>query len=134
MDPVIQAVATRPPEQRPGASNKLTNTEWFGQVVVGTAFQPDNLVGFVATGREHQNRHILVQSAVPNSPAKRQAVDARNHDVEHQQVKGLGFYPRKRVPAIPECVACVAFETQVQTNEVTAIWFVLNDQDPGRER
>jgi hypothetical protein len=51
------------------------------KVVVGAHFQADNTVDVVRTRREHDDRRIVAVRAQPRE--RGQAVDARHHQVEH---------------------------------------------------
>src|SRR5262249_48563387 len=62
--------ATRAPEECPSPGHQFPDTEWFGEIVVGSAFEPHDLVGLFAAGGEHQNRHVPVQLTVAHGPAQ----------------------------------------------------------------
>lgn len=60
------------------AGDQLAHAEWFGDVVVGPNGQPDEHVGLVVTRRQHHDGNFGV-----NPPTDFYAVEARQHNVEH---------------------------------------------------
>ena len=74
-------------QHRVDARHQLARVEGLGQVVVGAHLQADDAVDVVALGGEHDDRgrgRLRAQAA-----ADRQAVLARQHQVEHHQVVAL---------------------------------------------
>ena len=100
---------TRTAQQRAGARHQLADAERLGQVIVGAALEADDLVGLVATRGQHQNRHVVIEAAVPDRAAQRQAVEAGNHHVEHHQVVALALAALQRRGAVGEAFALVPF-------------------------
>jgi len=69
------------------ARHQFARIERLGQVVVGAQFQTDDAVDLVALGGQHDDGEIpafLVLRA--QAAANRQAVLARHHQVEHDEV------------------------------------------------
>jgi hypothetical protein len=66
------------------AGQQLTRIEGFGQVIVGTHFQSDNAVYFIALGSQHDDRRQVTLTTQPS--ADRQAVFTGHHQVKHDQV------------------------------------------------
>jgi hypothetical protein len=71
------------PQQHVHAGRQLPHRERLGHVVVGADPEADQHVGLVVTGRQHQHRHRPLGL---HPAAHLQAVEARQHDVEHHQV------------------------------------------------
>ena len=65
------------------AGNQLSHAERLDDVVVGPDSQPDQEVGLVFTGREH---HYRGAPLLLNAAAYLDAVELRQHDVQHHQV------------------------------------------------
>src|SRR5439155_11422450 len=82
--------------------------------------------------RQHENRDIVVGAARPDGATKRETIEPRQHDVEHQQVVPRRFGALERGLAVADAVALVPFESQVQTHEFTDVRFVLDDEDARR--
>ncbi len=66
------------------ACQQLPGVEGFGQIVVRTDFQADDAIHVFAFGREHDDGRLVVGCAKP--AANGQAVFARHHQVQHDQV------------------------------------------------
>src|SRR5665647_1919970 len=91
-----QGVA-RPPQQRPQPRQQLLEGERLHEVVVGAAVEAGHLVVGRVPRREHQHRDG--QAPAPQLTAQSEAVDARQHHVEHEQVVGqLGGVARSAAP------------------------------------
>ena len=74
------------PQQRPQAGEQNNERERFGQVVVGPRVQTFGFVEVSVLGREHQDRCPVL--ALAQRPADLEAVDLRQHEVEHDRVVG----------------------------------------------
>ena len=75
--------ALRAAQQRPHARDELALAERLGHVVVGADAEPDEQVGLRVQRGEHEHRH---RPLALDAPADLVAVDARQHDVEHDEV------------------------------------------------
>ena len=75
--------ALDPPQQRVDPGDQLAAAERLGEVVVGADGQPDDEVGLrIARGQhQHRNRPVPLDLA-----AHVEAVDPRQHEVEHDEV------------------------------------------------
>jgi len=75
----------RPAKQRSDARREFLGGERLREVVVGTGLEPgDNIVG-VGARRDHHDRHV---ARAPQRAAELEAVDARKHDVDEDDVGG----------------------------------------------
>ena len=89
--------ALDPPQQHPDPGHELARRERLGHVVVGADAEPDEQVGLVVAGGEHQHR---APGGRPAAPAHLEAVEAGQHQVEHDEVRVAGRgAPRRRRPA-----------------------------------
>ena len=74
----------RAPQHGTDAGEQLARAEWLDEIVVGTDFQPNDTVGLVAAGGEHDDRH-------GRGSAQRtgdiEPVHIRQSEVEHDQVR-----------------------------------------------
>ena len=93
----IAAFARRPTQDGPNASHQFARIEGLGHIVVGAHFQGDDFVDVLIPGRQHENRNIAL---CPNAAAYFPAVDARHHQIEHQQGRLL-------LPDLLECFCSV---------------------------
>ena len=109
---------------------KLARIEGFRQIVVGADLQPDDPVGVVAAGRQHQDRD---GGAGAQAPADLEAVDVGQHDVEHHGVETLAV---ERVEAVDPGQA--AFHREAGGAEIIRdhggqAGIVIDDQDAFRQ-
>ena len=68
------------------ARHELSGLEWLGEVVVGSQFQSHDSVGYLASGRKHDDGDGLL---LADLPAELEAVHVRKHDLEYDQIRGL---------------------------------------------
>ena len=75
------------PQMRFDARQKFAGAEGFGDVIIGTNFQPQNTVDFFYFGGEHQNRaaHLLPQNTADLIP-----IQLRQHHIQQNQVGHVG--------------------------------------------
>ena len=73
--------------------DELPGAERLGEVVVGADGEPDDEVGLGVAGGEHQDGHRAVAL---DAPAHLEAVEAREHQVEDDEV---GTEPLARLDA-----------------------------------
>ncbi len=119
----------RPPQQRTGAGHQLANAERLGKVIVGAAFETEHLVAFFAPGGEHQDRHILVRALAAHGAADGNAVDARQHQVEDDQIERLRSGPHQRLMPVGNGLNLEAFEAEVELNQLADMGFVFDDEN-----
>ena len=65
------------------AGDQLTQAERLHHVVVGSQFEPDHAVGFLALGGDDDDRHVR---ALPQAPAHVVAVEVGKAQVEQNEV------------------------------------------------
>src|SRR5438270_5441627 len=75
-----------PSQQRFHPRKQLGNTEWFGEVIVGTQIECLNLVALTATTRQHEDCHLRIAS---HRLEGLQPVRSRHIDVKQQQVESV---------------------------------------------
>ena len=122
----IDALA-RPPQQRARPRDQLTDAKWFGQVVVCAAFEADDFVGLLFSRRQHQDRHVMIDAAVPHGTAQRQTVEAGDHDVEDEQVEAVLFGARQGALPVADGLTGVALMPEMKTDELADVGLVFND-------
>ena len=125
----LQLRSPRPPQQRARAGHQLANAERLGEVIVGAAFEAEHLVALFATRRQHQDRHILVRALAPHRAADRNAIDARQHQVENDQIEGLGTGADERLLAVGHRLDLEALEAEVELDQLANVRFVFDDQN-----
>ena len=97
------------PEQRPDPAPELADRERLRDVVVRAELEPEHLVELVVARREHDDRH---RALGPEPLADLEPVELRQHDVEHDEVDGLGGEEPEGLLAVPgrNDAETVAFE------------------------
>src|SRR5216683_2931236 len=66
------------------ARHQFARVEGLWQIIVGAHLEADDAVDVLALGRQHQDRHAR---AGAEPPADREPVFARQHDVEHHEIR-----------------------------------------------
>ena len=84
----VGEVAVGAPQERPDPAHQLAQGEGLGDVVVRAQLEADDLVELVAAGGQEQDRRLGADRA--QAAEDLEAVDAREADVEHDQVGRLG--------------------------------------------
>ena len=118
----------RAPHQRRRARDELAHAERLRQVVVGAAVEPHHLVGFFAPRGQHQNRRVAIRAMPADRARDGDAVHARQHQIEDDEVEGLLARDQHRFLAIGDRHALVSLDAQVQTHQVANVLFVLDDE------
>ena len=129
----LQLRSPRPAQQRPHARHQLANAKRFDQIVVGAALEAQHLVAFLAARGEHQDRHILVGTFAADGAGHGDAVDARQHQVEDDQIEGTGVRADQRVLAVGHRLGLEALEAEVEHDQVANVRVVFDDEDAGHD-
>jgi hypothetical protein len=103
----------RAPQNRTDAGNEFAGIERLGQIIIGSHFEADHAIDRVAFRRQHQNRHGAAVAA--QSPANRQAVLSRQHQIEDHQFGGGSCENGVEVCAALRLLDTVAFARQQTT-------------------
>src|SRR6185503_7548282 len=117
-------------QERPDPAPELADRKRLRDVVVGSELEPEHLVELVVARGEHDDRHRAVRA---KPAADLEAVDLREHDVEHDEVdRLLGEAPQGLVAVarLDDPVA-VALE-RVREQRLDRILVV--DEEDGRGR
>jgi hypothetical protein len=69
-------------------SSELARRERLGHVVVGPELEPDDPVGLLAAGRQHDHRQARART---DPPAQLEAVCPRKHEIEDDEVGRLAL-------------------------------------------
>jgi len=113
-------------QDRPQPRQQFPRAERLGQIVIGTDFEPDDTVGLLTLGGQHQHRHIRIRSY----PAQHfKTIEIGQHDIEDDRVglvAGDGGESRLRIGGGLHRKA-VAFKVVAQHGGQPDI--VVDDQD-----
>ena len=88
----------RAPGERPQAGGQLGEGKGFDQVVVGAGVETGDAVGDAIARGQQQDRRLDARRAQP--AADLEAVDAGQHDVEHDRVVVADVDPVERLLAV----------------------------------
>ncbi len=121
------ACAAAATEDRLDAGDKFTGRKRFGDIVVGTEFEPEDSVDLRVASGEEDDRNVGLG---PNGAADVEAVEfAREADVEQDEF-GVPFGDHlQRTLAGGGLVGPVAVAPQVQLDEVGDVGVVFDDDD-----
>ncbi len=112
------------------AGDELADAERLGQVVVGAALEAEHLVGFLASRREHEDRHVAVGRVAPDGATDGDAVESRQHQIEDDEIERLGACEAQSLVAVADRDRDQSLEREVQRDQVADVGFVLDDQHP----
>ncbi len=115
-----------PSQEGLGTRHQLLRVERLGQVIVRADLQPDDLVGDLVAGGQHDDRHLAL---LPDLLAQGEPVGAGQHDVEDHQV-GLDLAEAShRLRPIPHSLHVVPLAGEVQASQLEDVRLVIDDQD-----
>ena len=114
------------PEDRLDACEQFLDAEWLGEVIVGAAFEPHDLVDVARPGGQHQHGHVPVHR--PQLAADLETVDARQHHVEQDEVEWL-VRQRNRFLARSGELHLAPDALDVALDDFRQVSLVFDDQD-----
>ena len=117
------------PQHRVDAGDELTWIEGLGQVIVGAHLEPDDAIDVLAFGREHDDRHGLAGST--QAAADRKAILAGQHEVEHDQVRGIALQLLVEVSRVGERRDLESLFRQIAREKIAQPHVVVDDKDLG---
>ncbi len=121
-------VRAGPAQQRPNPGEQLLVGERFHEVVVGAGVEALHAIIGAAESREHEDRNLRGRT---KPAAHAHAVEAREHDVEHDQVERLVAGKPQRLQAVSDLLDAVPLGGQHAIEGSCQPGVILHDQDPG---
>ena len=122
--------------RHPGAAQRglhpraeLAHRERLGDVVVRAELEAEDLVDLLGLGREHDDRHGLALGA--QAPADLEAVHARQHHVEDDQVEDLLVEARERFSAVRRLHHFVPIALEREGKKCLDRLLVVDEKDSG---
>src|SRR5437879_1319493 len=115
-----------PAQHRLDAAEQLARIERLGDVVVGAELESDNAVHILAARGEHDDGHLRAAAHVA---AYRQAVLAREHEIEHQQIDARAPHHAPHFLAVCNRRRAQLVALQVLTEQQTDLAVIVDDQD-----
>ena len=128
-------------QHRLHAREQLARIERLAEVVVRAEFQPDDAVDVVRTRGEHDHRDVVARRA--QLAQRREPVDARHHQVEHDQIRALAFEPplerarvvqHRHLDALPDQIVAqqiAQFDVVVDNKYLSSHGMKFNAQQDG---
>ena len=113
-------------QHRPHAGDQLAGAERLGHVVVRAELKPDQLVGFVVAGGEHDDRHARV---APQSVGHLEAIQAWEAKIEDHQVGVIRPRPHQRLRPVASASHRKSSAFQVVAHQLRDLGLVVDDQD-----
>ena len=111
--------------------DQLARLPRLGDVVVGPALEPDNLVLLGGLGGEHDDGQVAGGQRLAQPPARLVAIHLRHHDVEQHDVGRLRGGERHRLLAVAGLGDLEARGFQLDPQDFPKVGLVLGHQDSG---
>ena len=118
------------PQDGADARHELLDAERLGHVVVAAQGEAAHLVLGRVARREKEHREA--RAAVAQAARHFEAVDARHHDVEDDQVRGERLHGVERLAAAVRHLHREVLVAQRHGDEIGDALLVVDDQDAGR--
>ena len=109
------------------AGNQLARIERLRQVIVGAHLESHDPVDVLPLRRQHDDRHRLAGAAQP--PADGEAVLARQHEVQHQQMRRVALQAAVELGRIRQRRDLKALLGQVARQKIAQAHVVVDDED-----
>src|SRR3954453_204669 len=119
------------PQHRPHPCGELAGRERLRHVVVGAEIEPDDPVRLLPPRRQQDHGK---RRAASNPAAELEAVDSREHHVQHDQVYGLLLQHRSRRRAVVGLERRMPFPLQVAHDHFADDRLVVDYEDGGHRR
>ena len=114
-------------QHRPHAGQKFARIARLGQIVVRAQLQPDDPVRLLAHGAQHHDGRTFARQAARD----RQAVLARHHQVQHDQVGPLRRHRPVHLGGRSRPARAIAVLGQVIAQDFADAGVVIDHQDAG---
>ncbi len=126
VDPRIAFQRLAAAQKRPHPRHQLQHGERLGQIVVRAQLQPQDAVHLAGSRAGDDDGRIARHGACALADLK--AVDARQHQVQHQRVPAAFLQPPHAFVAVRGMLDGIAFVPQVQTQQFRDVGVVFDDE------
>src|SRR5699024_2065872 len=123
---ILVTAPARPAQHRAYAADDLLEAEGLGDVHVAAHREPGDLVGGVIARGELL--HGCVFHLLAQAPSDAEAVEVRQHHVEHDEVGGDRHGAAQRTLAIAHRLYLEAVEPQGRGEQFTDVRFIVNNE------
>jgi len=121
----------RATQQRADTAPELADREGLGDVVVGAELEPEDLVELLAASSEHDDRDVALRAY---ALADLEAVESREHDVEHDEVERVPAELPKRFLAVTRLNDAVPVALEGVREQRLNRLLVVDEENCGRRR
>jgi hypothetical protein len=97
--------------------------------MLSAQFKSDNTVGFFAPSRQHQNWGRRIFFMPPYLPAYLKAIDARQHQVQQDEIRRVSPHLRNCKAAVCGVADAESFLFEVVLQQFDQVMFVFNNQN-----
>ena len=104
----------------------MTGREWFGDVIIGTKFEANKLVGFFTAGGEHDDGDI---GFAAEGTADVKAVETREVEVKDNEIWGVVTGTGEGIEPITGGMDAIVALFEVVASDFNNFRFVINDED-----
>ena len=118
----------RPAQQRAHARDEFVGAERLGDVVVGAELEPDDAVGLFGAGGQHDDRQGGRGRIGAERTADLEAVEAREHQIEQQEIRLAAPQRRQHVGAARNLIHRKARAREAAGEEHRDIGVVFDDE------
>ena len=113
---------------RADPGGELARGEGLGHVVVGAELEPDDTVGLLAAGGEHDHR---AAASASESNDRARAVRARKHHVEDDEIRAVALEQLTGTVAVCGFECLVALPIEVADDDLADRRLVVDDENGG---
>jgi hypothetical protein len=115
-------------QHRLDARNELARGERLRHVVVGAGLEARDLVGLLASCRQHHDRYVARVGVAPQGAHQLEAAHVRQHPVDQDEVRAPVTDARERFLAVLGQHDVAACPPQPEGNQVADRLFIFDDE------
>ena len=119
----------KPPKEGLDAGDQGFGAEGFGDVIVGSQFQPNDGVGLLRLGGQHDDGEQCSVRSGPQAFADLQAVDLRQHQVEDDQIRLFLFHLPEAFGSGFGRYGSKALFLQIECDQLENVLLIFDDED-----
>src|SRR5262249_29728565 len=118
-------------QQRAYTGDKLLETEWLGQVVIGSSLQPCDAVLHLLLCCEHEDGDVGGGLALAEAAADLDTIHAWQQHVEYDEVGAQALGQSEAAHAVGGVLDTEALIAHAEANEIHDALLVVHDQEHG---
>ena len=129
MAPLVALIVCAAACRRSTALMRASSLAWIerlGEVVVCPHFEAENAIDVLAARGEHDDRHLRFR---PHLPAQAQAILARQHHVENQEIDAMIGHCARHLPSVGCSTDVAAIAAQIFCDKRSRLAIVFDDKN-----